>query len=158
MLEKLVWVSQFFHFVKFSFPVMCLMAYYAETSVPVTFGHCEVPERHTQRRKAANFNLIYFIFERKIRWKVPHENIHGEASILENFQKKIKSPHFQEGKKKSFEIATFWGEVFDGLLCWNWLFSSQLFHFVKFSFPVMCLMPYYAETGHSRPLIVGLYQ
>jgi hypothetical protein len=46
----------------------------------------------------------------KIRWKVPHENIHGEASILENFQNKTKSPHFQEGKKKSFEIATFWRE------------------------------------------------
>jgi hypothetical protein len=27
---------------------------------------------------------------------------------------------------------------------------SQLFRFVKFSFPVMHLMPYYAETGHFR--------
>jgi hypothetical protein len=27
------------------------------------------------------------------------------------------------------------------------------FLFVKFSFPVMHLMPYYAETGRSRPLI-----
>jgi hypothetical protein len=25
--------------------------------------------------------------------------------------------------------------------------------FVKFSFPVTCLMPYFAETGHSHPLI-----
>jgi hypothetical protein len=30
-------------------------------------------------------------------------------------------------------------------------FESQLFPFVKFSFPVTHLMPYYAETG--RPLI-----
>ncbi len=34
----------------------------------------------------------------------------------------------------------------------NW-FGSQLFPFVKFSFPVMHLMPYYAETGRSRSLI-----
>jgi hypothetical protein len=26
--------------------------------------------------------------------------------------------------------------------------------FVKVSFPVTCLMPYYAKTGRSRPLIV----
>jgi hypothetical protein len=32
-------------------------------------------------------------------------------------------------------------------------FGSQLFSFVKFSFSVTCLMPYYAETGRSRPLI-----
>jgi hypothetical protein len=38
----------------------------------------------------------------KIRRKVPHENIHGEASILEISKKKSKLPHFQEGKKKSF--------------------------------------------------------
>jgi hypothetical protein len=30
-------------------------------------------------------------------------------------------------------------------------FGSQLFLFVKFSFPVKRLMPYYAETGRSRP-------
>ncbi len=33
---------------------------------------------------------------------------------------------------------------------------NQLLGFVKFSFPVMHMMPYYAETGHSRPLIAGL--
>jgi hypothetical protein len=38
----------------------------------------------------------------KICQKVPHENIHGEVNVLENFQKKTKSPHFQEGKKKEF--------------------------------------------------------
>ncbi len=31
------------------------------------------------------------------------------------------------------------------------------FPFVKFSFPVMRFMPYYAETGRSRPLIAWLY-
>jgi hypothetical protein len=33
--------------------------------------------------------------------------------------------------------------------------GSQLFRFVKFSFPITRLMPYYAEIGHShsRPLI-----
>ncbi len=37
-------------------------------------------------------------------------------------------------------------------------FGSQSFRFVKFSFPVMHFMPYYAETGRSRsrPLIVKL--
>jgi hypothetical protein len=67
-------------------------------------------ERHTQRRKAVNFIFILFICCDENPLKVPHENIHGEASILENFQKKTKSPHFQEGKKNSFEITTFWGE------------------------------------------------
>jgi hypothetical protein len=30
--------------------------------------------------------------------------------------------------------------------------GSQLFGFVKFSFSITRLMPYYAEIGHSRPL------
>jgi hypothetical protein len=35
---------------------------------------------------------------------------------------------------------------------------SQLFiWFCKISFPVKHLMPYYAETGRSRPLIASLY-
>ncbi len=34
---------------------------------------------------------------------------------------------------------------------WKNQFGSQLFPFVKFSFPATRLMPYYAETGHSRP-------
>jgi hypothetical protein len=29
--------------------------------------------------------------------------------------------------------------------------ETQLFRFVKFSFPIMRLMPYYAETGCSCP-------
>jgi hypothetical protein len=32
--------------------------------------------------------------------------------------------------------------------------GAQIFGFVKFSFPITCLIPYYAEIGHSRPLIV----
>ncbi len=35
-------------------------------------------------------------------------------------------------------------------------FGSQLFPFLKFSFPVTRLMPYYAETGRSHPLIASL--
>jgi hypothetical protein len=31
--------------------------------------------------------------------------------------------------------------------------KTSLFHFVKFSFPVLCLMPFYAEAGCSHPLI-----
>jgi hypothetical protein len=31
--------------------------------------------------------------------------------------------------------------------------GTQLFRFVKFSFPVTRLMPYYAETGCSCPLV-----
>jgi hypothetical protein len=45
-------------------------------------------ERHTQRRKAANFNLFYFIFCDENPLKSPTWKHHGEASILENFQKK----------------------------------------------------------------------
>jgi len=39
------------------------------------------------------------------------------------------------------------------------LFGLQLFHVVKFQFPVTHLMmPYYFETGSSWPLIAGLYR
>jgi hypothetical protein len=31
--------------------------------------------------------------------------------------------------------------------------SPRLFHFIKISFSVTGFMPYYAETGSSRPLI-----
>ncbi len=31
--------------------------------------------------------------------------------------------------------------------------GPSFFFFVKFSLPVACLMPYYAETGRSHPLI-----
>ncbi len=34
---------------------------------------------------------------------------------------------------------------------WKNQFGSQLCPFVKFSFPVTRLMPYYAETDNSRP-------
>jgi hypothetical protein len=34
------------------------------------------------------------------------------------------------------------------------LVEKLLFRFVKFSFQVTRLMSYYAETGHSRPLII----
>jgi hypothetical protein len=45
-------------------------------------------ETHTQRRKTTIFIFIFIFFVAKIRRKVPHENIHGEANVLENFQKK----------------------------------------------------------------------
>jgi hypothetical protein len=35
--------------------------------------------------------------------------------------------------------------------------ESQIFCFIKFSFPVTHLMAYDAGTDRSRPLIVGLY-
>jgi hypothetical protein len=53
-------------------------------------------ERHTQRRKAVYFIFILFIY----CWKVPHENIYGEASILENFQKKLNRQIHRRGKKE----------------------------------------------------------
>jgi hypothetical protein len=65
-------------------------------------------ERHTQRRKAANFIFILFYFFDENRLESPHENRHGEASFLENFQKKELNRHIsRRGKKKSFEITTF---------------------------------------------------
>ncbi len=35
---------------------------------------------------------------------------------------------------------------------------SQIFCYIKFSFPVTRLVPYDGETNRSRPLIVGLYE
>ncbi len=39
----------------------------------------------------------------------------------------------------------------------NTSFRPNFFGFVKFSFLVEGLMPYYVETGRSHPLIAGLY-
>ncbi len=47
-----------------------------------------------------------------------------------------------------------WNSVYHPNL-WKNQFGSQLFPFVKFSFPITRLMPYYAETGRSYPLIVA---
>jgi hypothetical protein len=78
-------------------------------------------ERHTQRRKAANFIFILFIFcdENPLKgppWKHTWWSEHfGKFS-----KKKTKSPRFQEGKNKSFEITTFWEEkkqVFKSQIC-----------------------------------------
>ncbi len=65
-------------------------------------------DKHTKAQSKLILFLFYLFFVTKIRWKVPHENIHGEASILGNFPKK--NLNRQEGKKKSFEITTFWEE------------------------------------------------
>jgi hypothetical protein len=40
---------------------------------------------------------------------------------------------------------------------WKTSLGPSYFTLLKFSFSVTRLMPYYAETDHSRPLIVGLY-
>jgi hypothetical protein len=39
--------------------------------------------------------------------KSPHENIHGEASIFENFQNKNKFTHFQEKKERVLKLPHF---------------------------------------------------
>jgi len=41
---------------------------------------------------------------------------------------------------------------------WKIQFGSEIFCFVKFSLSVKRLMPYYAKTGHSRPVIRRLYR
>ncbi len=66
------------------------------------FRNCFTTKRDTHRRKAANFIFTYFFFCGENLSKFPHENIHGETSVLEISKKKTKSSHFQEGKKKEF--------------------------------------------------------
>ncbi len=57
-------------------------------------------ETHTQRHKATN---LFLFFVAKICRKVPHENIHGETSVLENFPKKKLNRHISKrDKKKEF--------------------------------------------------------
>ncbi len=103
-------------------------------------------ERHTQTRKTANFIylFIYFCDENPLNsppWKHTWWSEHfGKFS-----EKKTKSPHFQEGKKKSFEIATFWEEK---NRCWNRRFVEDLGRFQAFFFlnmfmkGVLTLTPY----------------
>ncbi len=68
-------------------------------------------ERHTQRCKAANFIFILFIFCDENPLKSPPWKHTWWSEHFGKFpKKKTKLPHFQEGKKKSFEIVTFWGE------------------------------------------------
>ncbi len=74
-------------------------------------GFFKPRKRHTQRRKVANFNLIYFIFcdENPLK-SPPWKHTWWSEHFGKIWKKKTKSPHYQEGKKKSFEIATFWVE------------------------------------------------
>jgi hypothetical protein len=70
----------------------------------LNFRNCFITERdaHKGAKQLFLFLFLFFCGEN------PPKSPPGEASVLENFQKKkTKSPHFQEGKKKSFEIATF---------------------------------------------------
>jgi hypothetical protein len=70
--------------------------------------NCLTTERDTHKGATQLILFLFFyFFVAKIRRKVPHENIHGEASVLENFQKKNQIATFLGGKKKSFEIVTF---------------------------------------------------
>jgi hypothetical protein len=69
-------------------------------------------ERHTQRCKAANFIFILFIYfcDENLLKSPPWKHTWWSEHFGKFSKKKTKSPHFQEGKKNSFEIATFWGE------------------------------------------------
>jgi hypothetical protein len=71
-----------------------------------SLGFFKPRETHT-KTQSSYFILFFKFFVTKIRWKVPHENKYGEASILENFQKNPKSPHFEEGKKKVLKSSHF---------------------------------------------------
>jgi hypothetical protein len=63
--------------------------------------NCFTTERHTHKGATQLIFLIFFnFFVAKIRRKVPHESIHGEASVLEIFQKKNQIATFLAGKKK----------------------------------------------------------
>jgi hypothetical protein len=72
-------------------------------SPPVSLNRIYFERDHTQRRKAVNFNFNFILFCGENLLKSPPWKTYGEASILENFQKKkTKLPHFQEGEKKKF--------------------------------------------------------
>jgi len=74
------------------------------------FRNCFATETHTQRRKAANFIFIFILFLwRKSVEKSPMKTYMVKRVFWKISKKKTKSWHFQEGKKKNFEIATFWG-------------------------------------------------
>jgi hypothetical protein len=63
--------------------------------------NCFTIERDTHKGTTQRFFLFFFcffFFVAKIRRKVPHENIHGEATVLENFQKKNQIATFPGGK------------------------------------------------------------
>jgi hypothetical protein len=52
---------------------------------------------------------------------------------------------------------TGWNSMYHQNWWENQKFGSQLFCFVRFSFPLTRLMAYYAETARSRPLFAWLY-
>jgi len=56
----------------------------------------------------------------------------------------------RRGKRKDRMKLSLALKLVEKLVC-----APQLIRFVKVSFPVMCLMPYYPETGRSRPLIAS---
>ncbi len=67
-------------------------------------------ERHTQKRKAANFIFFFIYFDDENSSKSPLWKHTWWSECFEKFpKKKTKSPHFQEANFFFFEIATFWG-------------------------------------------------
>jgi hypothetical protein len=47
----------------------------------------DYPERDKGAKELILFLFIY-LFVAKVRQNIPHENIHGEGNLLENFQNK----------------------------------------------------------------------
>jgi L-2-hydroxyglutarate oxidase LhgO len=68
--------------------------------------------RETRTKAQSNYFYFYFIYFlwRKSVEKSPMKTYMVKRAFWKISKKKTKSPHFQEGKKKSFEAATFWGE------------------------------------------------
>jgi hypothetical protein len=62
-------------------------------------------ERHTQRRKAANF--IFYFFMVKFVEKSPMKTYMVKRVFWKIFKTKIKSTYFQEGKKKGLKLPHF---------------------------------------------------
>jgi hypothetical protein len=92
-------------------------------------------ERHTQRRKAANFNLIYFIFcdenplkrppWKHTRWsehfgKFPKKNLNCHIS-RRGKKRVLKSPHFEEKEKQVLKSLRFVEDLgrFQAFFFWN---------------------------------------
>jgi hypothetical protein len=72
-----------------------------EETREIKFSQLLYYKKDTKKNTKQLILILFFnFFVAKIRQKVPHENIHGEASVLQNFQKKKLNYDISKREKK----------------------------------------------------------
>ncbi len=73
-------------------------------------GFFKLRGTHTKAQSSYFFFFYFYFLWQKSVEKSPMKTYMVKRAFWKFSKKKTKSPHVEEGKTKSFEIATFWGE------------------------------------------------